>query len=334
MKLKAITSALAGAGIVALAGASGSAQAGAMAGAMVNMTNFQILKSTDGGTTSDGIVLVSDLQSLSFTSTMDMQATLNGATTGNIDQTSQTFSNGIDAPATCIGTGCVGAINFTTDNLFPKPAAPVQGNYAAVDQLENGSPISGLTGYSGLADVANGSYVGLATGSGSATTTSNNNLQASWQFTVASGINALAFDFDLDVFLQAFLDATETAPTFATANYDFNFTLSCLQGTSCGLFGLNSIAFAPNLLPGLTKTISLNAPLASGTEIFLTSGTVHQNSGFIPVVAGTSLQLSARINTLADLERVAPRVPEPGVLALLGLGLFGIGATLRKKVAG
>lgn len=331
MKLKTITSALASAGIVALVATSGSAQAGAMSGAMVNMTNFQILKSTDGGATSAGTVAFADLSQLSFTSTMDMQATLNGTTTGNIDQTSQTFSNGIDAPATCVGTGCIGAINFTTDNLFPEPVAPVQGNYAAVDQLETGSPITGLTGYSGLADIANGAYVGLATGGGSATTTSNNNLQASWQFTVASGINALAFDFDLAVFLQAFLDFGEESPTFATANYDINFTLSCLSGTDCGLFGLPSVAFAPSILPGSTKTVSLNAPLASGVEVSLTNSG-HQNSGFIPVIAGTSLQLSARINTLADLVRV--EVPEPGVLALLGLGLFGIRATLRKKAAG
>ena len=79
MKLKAITSALASAGMLALVSVSGSAQAGAMAGAAVEMTNFQILNGATGLQ-----VTTADLLNLSFTSTMDMQATLNGVTIGEL----------------------------------------------------------------------------------------------------------------------------------------------------------------------------------------------------------------------------------------------------------
>lgn len=322
MKLKAITAALAGAGMLALV--SGSAQAGAMAGTAVELTNFGIYK--DAGATT--LVTTADLLNLSFTSTMDMQATLNGATTGNISASTST-GPGIDQPATCIGTGCNAPINFFTNNLFPAPAQPVQGNYAAVDQLEVGSPISGLTGYVGLANVSNAAYVGLATGSGSATTTSNNNLQASWTF-VAGYSGIMTFDFDLRAYLQAFLDSGEIAPTFATANWDVNFTLECLEVLAlCS--GLQSASISPNPLGGGfgAKTVSRNSPAGNNNE-FLQDVTAHFNY-VLPVAAGSRYQLSARINTLADLERYF--VPEPGILALLGLGLLGLGATLRKKAA-
>lgn len=322
MKLKKITSALVSAGVLALAGAAGTAQAGAMAGAMVDMTNFQILKGVGGA---GGIVSTADLLNLSFTSTMDYQAGQNGALPINVTDSVST-GPGIDKPAACVGTGCVGVINFTTNNLFPQPAAPVQGNYAAVDQLEVGSPISGLTGYVGLAHVANAAYVGLQTGSGSATAASNNNLNASWTFT-AGFTGPLTFDFDLLVYLQAQLDAAEQAPTFATANWDVNFTLICLSGAACAGAPGGVVSPQPGGIP--FKTISLNSPAGSGIEFFFSDS--DHFSLAIPVIAGLRYQLSARINTLADLERIV--VPEPGVLALLGLGLLGLGATLRKKVA-
>jgi hypothetical protein len=288
---------------------------------MVDLTNFQILKGANG---SGGIVSTTDLLNLSFTSTFDMQATLNATTTGNISGSSST-GPGLDSPAVCVGSGCLAPINFTTNNLFPQPAAPVQGNYAAVDQLEVGSPISGLTGYVGLAHVANAAYVGIQTGSGTATTTSNNNLQASWTFT-AGFTGPLTFDFDLLVYLQAQVDAAETAPTFATANWDVNFTLICLSGGACPSPG-GALSPQPAGVP--LKSVSLNAPVGAGIEI-LFSDSEHFALA-IPVTAGLNYQLSARINTLADLERV--NIPEPGILALLGLGLFGLGAVLRRKAA-
>jgi hypothetical protein len=315
-----------------------------MANAMVNMDNFVILKSTtiippaELPYVSAGQVAAGDLMNLSFTSTMDYSATLNGTTSS--DSANSTTGPGVDKPALCIGSGCVAPL--TTDNAFgQKPGTPIlgKGNYAAVDQIEVGSPVTGLSGYpQDHAHVANSAYVAIENGSGAASTESNNNLQASWRFTVASGITAMAFDFDVDAYLQVALDAIENAPTFATASYNIEFSLTCLDAvnTSCGLFGLSTVAFSPDLFspaPGIAgpKSISLNAPLGSGLEqVFDTGGFVHINSGFIPVVAGKSLQLSARINTLADIERV---VPEPGVLALLGLGLVGIGASLRRKAA-
>lgn len=341
MKLKGITSALASAGIVALACGAGTAQAGAMANAMVNMDNFVILKATSSTGAGATQVLATDLTSLSFTSSMDYAASLTGFAPVAVTDSGST-GPGIDQPAACIGGGCVAPL--TTDNAFgQKPGLPIlgQGNYAAVDQREIGSPVVGLTGYpQDFANIANSAYVSLETGSGAASTTSNNNLQASWQFN-AGFTGFMAFDFDVDVYLQAALDALENSPTFATAAYNISFTLSCLDTvdpTSCGLFGLTSVSFNPDIFSpggGLDgpHTVSRNAPLASGTEEkFDTGGFVSVTSPWIPVVIGKSMQLSARIEVLADLQRVAG-VPEPGVLALLGLGLLGLGTTLRRKAA-
>lgn len=354
MRLKPITSALANAGMLALLSASGSAQAGAMASAMVNMTDFTVQKATSD--TGAGLAQVSagDLVNLQFTSTMDYSANLNGSIKTVIDGVDLVGTEGIDMTPICVGPAC--GAPLTTNNAFAqKPAADangnntaVVGNYAAADQVELGSPVAGLAPYTlDAAHVGNSAYVGIADGSGSASSTSNNNLNATWSFTTGFA-GFMAFDFMVDAYIQAALGPLEGVGTTATASYNVSFSLTCSgfniadDTTFCfDSVPVPAVSWEPDLFPsplgqGRT-TISLLGPNQAGTEdLEDTGGAIHMNSvdalGFwIPVNIGKELVLSARINTEADVVRAA--IPEPGVLALLGLGLFGLAAGLRKKVA-
>jgi hypothetical protein len=191
-----------------------------------------------------------------------------------------------------------------------------------VDQKEAGSPIANLSGFAGLAEVSSGSYVGLTAGDVEASATSNNNLNAKFTF-VLNQDTGITFDFDVDAWLQVALTSDELFPGFATASYGMSFSIVNLTD------GGNVYTFNPDLFGTGEKTLSLNAPLPIDVELTRDATAKHFSSTTVKLFAGKTYQLSARINTDADAERV----PEPGVLALVGLGLLGMGVSRRRKAA-
>lgn len=287
------------------------AHADVMAGAMVNMTNF-LLKKSDG-TTLDR----SDFGFLTFTSSADQSATLNGVGPSN----SAAGVVPINFAPICTG----GACPVIAADAFPKLFAPtIPGNYSAADQLEAGAPITGLDGFAGAAHIANGSYTGLTAGSVEGSSNSNNNLNASIVFALAQA-GGITASFDVDAYLQAAITANEQFPGFGTASYQMDFTLTNLS--------TNTVVwtFAPDLFGNGVKTVSLNAPLPVDIQTFQDTGGALSFSSTTPgLIAGQLYQFSARIQTNADALRVAA-VPEPGSLGLAGVGLIAAALGFRRR---
>lgn len=96
-------------------------------------------------------------------------------------------------------------------------------------------------------------------------------------------------------------------------------------GIGTGLGMLSGIAF-PNISHEFSGVIGANAHFILLTGISVTDGTISANGGggFPSGLAGMQLVQAPDNNA---------NVPTPGSLALLGLGLFGIGATRRRKAA-
>lgn len=305
-----IAAAFAGAAILLSAAP---AQGAVMASSIVDMTKFIIRGS-------NGVQLDrSNFDFLTFTSSAGYTGESGGA---SFDLSSSAAP--LDFTPACVGSGC-GALGLV-DDVYPKLTAPVVGNYAAADQFEAGSPVTGVNGFSSPAHVASAAYAGLNTAYGLSSADANNNLNSSFVFRLNQD-QGISFSFDIAAYLQVALTADEAFPGFATASYEMSFSIVNL-GTQATVYN-----YTPDLFGDGTKTLSLNAPLPIDIQLIRNTGPnpVSFGSTTVPLLAGQLYQLSARTNTNVDVQRIP--IPEPSSLALMGLGLLGVSLRTLKRRA-
>ncbi len=302
--------ALACLGLFALA-QSGVAKADVMASAVSTEQNFQILDTA----TNTILNAATDFQRLTYTSTGGYAGTYPGTSGYNASSS----ASPVDLPTVCVGSGCSGwSAAYGPNNSFTQMTKAQVGNYSAADQYENGAPIAGLTGLAPPATISSASYAGLTSDSGLSHSSATNNLNSNFIFQLAHA-EGLTFNYSAVAYLQAFVSGTENFPSFATASYTQDFTLTDLT-TGAVVWTFASDAFSNGL-----HTISLNAPFGVDVQT-IESGTINYSVS-TPSLNSTDLyQLSARDNVNADVQRV----PEPGALVLLGIGLLGL-LTVRAR---
>jgi hypothetical protein len=314
---KLVRNSLAGVAAVTAVLAIAPAQAYVMSGAMLNMTNFQILGS-------NGVILnqATDFVSLTFTGTADQDVALTGfAPLSNTATNPPT--NPINFAPICLGGGCNPIL--PNDSLPKLTAPPATGNYSAADQYESGAPIAGISGFGSPANVGQGSYIGLDTGTVTASANANNNLNSSFIFALTQS-TGITFDFLLDAFLQVAVSSDELFPGFATAAVAMSFTITDLTT------GATVFSYSPNIFGDGVNTLSLNAPLPINVEIIRNTGGPVAFSATTPTLnSGTLYQASFRMNTDVDAGRLAA-VPEPAMLSLIGLGLLAAGLGARRRM--
>ena len=317
MKTKFLKNALL-AGVILSASIVGTAQADTLATAIVDVTNLTF---SQGGTILDA----SDFTSINYTNSADVTVHLGAASatdSGNVVGLDLYEALGSATPYTDNA--------FTSTILSSGGGYPTGVNYSIADQLEAGAPISGLPDGSGgtissPAHVANASQAGIS-GTTTGSSDSNNQLDAQFVFSGVSGV--MQISFDMAYYLEVFVDLAQGFPSKAAADYVFTMDITSLQGADAG-----ATLFEFTLADGLSLTAPTIIDTRLGDDLdnggFLTLGVADSltalfNTG--PFLEGSVYQLDTRIETNADVVNI----PEPGMLALLGLGLVGIGFTRRR----
>jgi len=322
----------------------GTAQAAPQASAesIVKITNFVI--SHDAATPIVGgqQVQASEFDTLTVTSTEKVQASVGAVSDAPVQSSTNVGANlASNATVGTITPANIDVVNNTTTQsplLAASTSLPIPGgNFAASKANDFGAPIAGFgQATADQATLYNASYAALDNQNGTAGTSSNSGLTAKFSF---SGINGvLDFNFNVGAYIAAFLSNPDSVT--AKSAYSISFTLerdsdgvSFLDATSnANINALSGVYSVSNNVSdnapgtGLIKVKSLgNLPLNGDFSL----ATIAQSFKTLSLLASDTYNLTATITTDANVE--LNTVPEPEILALLGIGLLGMTVSLGKR---
>jgi len=287
-----------------------SANAGVLASSTFTISDFVVSNSEDGTALA--------LTSLSRTPTVNT----NGALTTRLDSTfGPSPLDSADMLASCVGN-CAGA---PAENDFTVLTA-TNGNFSHADALRSGNFLTETSSSSLRSDVSLASR-----GDGSAIADFGSTISFSFNTEAATTLT-FGFNAALELLAHVGPDA-RNAESQASSSISISINNLDTQDDEINL-QLDPLVIGGNVIDltdlGITTPCALNVSV--GRDSAFPGTSVHSCSGaFENVIEGlavnTNYQLVISHVTRADAELI----PEPGTIALLGAGLFGLGMLRRRR---
>ncbi len=214
------------------------------------------------------------------------------------------------APAGAIS----GAYGGNLENNTTTHISTAIANYGLGDMFISGTAI-GVGGTRGLTR-ANTAAIS-ATNSGGANSTIQNSADVTANFTATATRNVF-FHMDYDIFVKTFVSLTAGESAAATASTGWGLNIADNTNGSQNFFTWNPTEIARNFS-------TFNA--APGSQrLYQQIGGIDSPTGVL--TAGHNYSLTISQNSNASVRDI----PEPGSIALLGLGLVGLAAMRRRAV--
>ena len=307
--------------------AAGSAQAGAYGYSYNNIFGLVIAVPT-------GQITVANSTTISRST-----ATLNGVSV------IQGGSGSLDAPRANVGAVTKGQNDFTQQGP--------SGDYSRGDAQIVSTQFPSFPAGSTSTQVVNVAEAHLDGPAGTADASGRNGSTTGFSvdFIVGSPTATLSFDFLASPFMQVFLQSTVGQLSTATANLVVTFTITDAAGLTVfnwapdgvlgSIFGGTENADGANLNTSLATNFLTRGnlftydPSGCGTPAGTGVGTACGSNFSSVSNALTAGNYTLTLNAVESVDLVKQAAtPEPGTLALLGLGLAGLGYARRRKVNG
>lgn len=334
-------------------GAMGQASAGIYAGSALEIKNLQIAVS-DGAPADQGGTLVPVNSFKGFDFSVSNTASLPGS--GSFT-TNSCFGNVSNGTHNCGGTPVLKAASAAQVGSVARASGDTSmlgifggsENYANSESvIDNAQLIDAINGIpsagSHIRQVAE-VELNTITGTGTANAHISSTTQTSFSFSL-TGTGSIVIAFEADVDLLS--DVNDAIASGIGANSDVSASFLLTKNTGLpGILSWSPTLVDANPFDGCTNvatTFTCNEEIAgeslqesSGASSFPVSSdaksyekNVYNPNAFYLSVSGlTAGDYTLTLNT--DVSAQVTRVPEPGVLALMGAGLLGLGIASRRK---